>query len=239
MSETFKQAGKVISYFHHAPAQHALLRRYQVELYGKEMALLNSVATRWGSQYTMLQSINRTYKALCAWADKQEESGDSEITQIILDSSFRLRLEGVIGVLGPVHQAQKRSEAQGFSVFEVVRQWLAIASEVRRRAKRTHFEQEICSFLEGRFKARMERQVAPLHWAAYYMLPEISSMGKEIPSARRAAVKGVIEKYSGKDAIRSFFEYYQREGAFADPSLWRDLSPKAFWMEAVSISYIT
>jgi hypothetical protein len=122
MSETFKQAGKVISYFHHAPAQHALLRRYQVELYGKEMALLNSVATRWGSQYTMLQSINRTYKALCAWADKQEESGDSEITQIILDSSFRLRLEGVIGALEPFHQAQKRSEAQGFSVFEVVRQ---------------------------------------------------------------------------------------------------------------------
>jgi hypothetical protein len=79
----------------------------------------------------------------------------------------------------------------------------------------------------------MKRQleVAPLHnhWAAYYVLPEISSSRKEIPLlARRAAVKGVIEKRRGKDTVRSFFEYYQREGSSGDPSLWRDLSSKAF-----------
>lgn len=200
------------------------------------MALLSSVATRWGSQFTMLQSVNRSLKALSAWADKQEESGDSDVTRIILDPSFYLRLDGVISILEPFHQAQKKSEAQGFSIFEVVRQWLAIASELRKRGRRTYFEQEVCGFLEGRFKARMERQVSPLHWVAYYMLPETPCTGKEIPSATRAVVKEVIEKHVGKDVIRSFFEYYQREGSFADAGLWGNLSPKAFWMEAVSIS---
>lgn len=187
----------------------------------------------------MLKSVHRSYEALCAWADKQEESGGSDITRIVLDPSFRLRLDSVIMLLEPFHHAQKRSEAQGFSIFEVVSQWLAIASEVRKRARRTQFEQEVCIFLENRFQARMEKQILPLHWVAYYMLPEISGTGKEIPSARRAVVKGVIEKYGGQNAARSFFEYYQREGLFGDASLWRDLSPKAFWMEAVSNPYAT
>jgi hypothetical protein len=185
----------------------------------------------------MLQSVSRSYDALCAWADKQEESSDLDITRIVLDPLFRLKLDGIIAVLEPFHQAQKKSEAQGFCIFDVVSQWLSISSDLRKRARRTHFEQEVCGYLDRQFKARMERQVTPVHWAAYYMLPMISSTGKQIPSATRTDIKGVIEKYAGKDAVHSFFEYYQREGSFADASLWRNLSPKAFWMEAVGFSY--
>jgi hypothetical protein len=50
-----------------------------MEEYGKEKALLAAIITRWGSQYTMLQSIKRSEAALSKLASTRSDIGLSEM----------------------------------------------------------------------------------------------------------------------------------------------------------------
>jgi hypothetical protein len=180
----------------------------------------------------MINSVHRSHKALQKWAGEAEEAGnDSAVTQTMLSPMFATRLEWILGILGPVHTSQKLSESQKSGVFHVAQRWTGLATELRKHAKRTEFEQEVNNYLDRQFQDRLNRQLDPLHWAAFYLLPE--NVGKEIPATTRVSVQKVIEKFCGESAIQPFYEFRQKQKPFNDEDLWADLHPRMFWLKAV------
>jgi hypothetical protein len=233
ISETFTQATKIISFFHRSPLQHAFLREQQKKSYGEHRSLLSSVITRWGSQYTMLHSIHRSQEALRVWADEDESGDRKAIAGVVLDPTFRFRLEDLLVILEPLHKAQKMSEAQKSSILWVLQRWEDLRIEIRKRAKRTHYEKVIGDFLDKPFQQRLARQLSPLHFTAYYLLPERRE--KALTASERIQVQDTITKYCGKEAVVTFFEFRARENGFNDNDLWANLdSPYLFWLKAVS-----
>ena len=231
VSETFTQAGKIITFFHRSPLQFASLREQQIGTYGEERSLLSSVITRWGSQYTMLQSIHRSQEALRAWADEDESNDKKGISKIVLDPTFRFRLEDLLHIIEPVHKAQKISESQKSTILWVSERWLDLRIELRKRAKRTQFEKEIGEYLDKGFQQRSARQLSPLHLTAYHLLPERRQ--KELTAAERLQVQETITKYCSREAVITFFEFCARENNFNDKDLWASPSPYLFWLKAV------
>jgi hypothetical protein len=62
--------GHVADNFNDAPLQLAILRRIQREISNQGFALLTAVSTRWGTQYKMLHSVQRSQHALSMYADE-------------------------------------------------------------------------------------------------------------------------------------------------------------------------
>ena len=61
-------ASSVVSYFRSSPKQWAILQGMQQYEYDKHYSLIASVITRWGSQYSMLMSVERVSRAIQEWA---------------------------------------------------------------------------------------------------------------------------------------------------------------------------
>lgn len=232
MSDIHAQANKIVTFFHRSPLQHATLRRYQKQIYGHEKSLLGSVITRWGSQYTMLHSVSRTYTALERWAEQEEAAkNESGVVKTILDPLFSKKLDWLLNILAPLHQAQKMSEAQGSNILLVAQRWTKLVTDIQRGAKRTQFEQEVSDYLSKGFEVRLRRQLTPLHWTAYYLLPD--TVGEQLPDTARMSAQHIITRYCGEAGVKIFFEFRAKQGQFHAADLWTDLRPGIFWLKAV------
>lgn len=245
-SDVFNKANQIISFFHRSPLKYAQLRQFQQQVYGCHKSLLGSVITRWGSQYTMLRSIWRSHEALLQWADKEEGQESNRVkgsglavVNILLDTTFRLTLEQLVNILEPLHQAQKMSEAQASNVFKVMKRWNNLAAELRKRARRTIFEDDMHVYLalDGKFESRKKRQTEVLHWVAYYLLP--TTVKEDIPAELRVNVQKFISHHCDEETVTSFFEFRQQENRFSylDEDLWHNAgNPKLFWLKAVGLT---
>jgi hypothetical protein len=244
-SDVFTKANQIISFFHRSPLKYAQFRQFQERIYGCHKSLLGSVITRWGSQYIMLRSISRSHDALLEWADKEDSTrgddyakGAGRVVDILLDPLFRLSLEQLLGILEPIHQAQKMSEAQASNLFKVLKRWDNVATEFRRRARRTVFEDEMNTYFAsgGQFERRKKRQTDVLHWAAYYLL---STTAEDIPSDLRVSLQNFLSLHCGDEVITPFFEFRQQQNRFSylDEDLWSNAgNPKLFWLKAVGFA---
>lgn len=64
----FKSALKIVVFFHQSPLEYARMQAKQNEKWGHRKALIASVITRWGTQYSMLTSLFESQDAICEWA---------------------------------------------------------------------------------------------------------------------------------------------------------------------------
>ena len=118
--EIFAAAQRIVSYFHGADKQLAILRKNQRRLYSREYALSLSVITRWGSQYRLTMSPLKSRQALKEWAiyDRLEIPADEEKTKLqkaviasLLDHDFWQDLEELEIIIGYIHEQQLMSES--------------------------------------------------------------------------------------------------------------------------------
>ncbi len=71
--DVFKRAQHVVTYFHKAEKQLALLREEQKAVYnGKTFALTLFVITRWGTQYRLLSLLIRSKDALRRYGTRDD-----------------------------------------------------------------------------------------------------------------------------------------------------------------------
>jgi hypothetical protein len=110
-ASTIAKAQLIVSTFHHAKKQYAILRTKQK----KPMAFVLSVITRWGSLYGLIRSVLKNKQALFAWvADSRAQVGKRKgntLKPTILDLEFWGKLSELANILEPIHKAQIMSES--------------------------------------------------------------------------------------------------------------------------------
>jgi hypothetical protein len=86
---TIAKVQAIVSTFHRAKKQYAILRTKQA----KPMAFVLSVIVRWGTQYGLVQSVLKNKQALFAWvvderAQVGKKKGINTLRSTILDADF-------------------------------------------------------------------------------------------------------------------------------------------------------
>lgn len=239
--EAFSVATKIVTYFRSSAKQLASLRTFQQQIYSEARSLLAAVITRQGSQYDMLYSIKRSSEALKAWAVAALSSGDAKVSiiQIILyRKDLWLEIDNLLALLEPLHKAQKASEAQNTDIMMVTKRWLDLQVHFEAQIMVSLFGEDIRSYLFNENSSwfnRFNRQVSPLHWAAYYLHPQNAGDDVPLPSNIISALDKVIEKYAGEGGVNSFYYFRNKEEGFYAPDIWKQKRPLDFWLRAVSL----
>ena len=119
-----------------------------MEKYGDQKALIASIITRWGSQYSMLFSLKQSQKAIIEWTTttKAESSPAIEIIGSIHSLPFWWQLSELLNILKRLHPALKESEAQNSTVMEVTQRWLYLEAEFRTQSRFAQFKDEFLSY---------------------------------------------------------------------------------------------
>lgn len=115
--QIFSVATNVVSFFRSSPKQYAILRSHQLKSYGKLHPLIAAVITRWGSQYRMLLSLQRTKGAIIDWAMEASES--VKFRGSLLDLTVWKKMEDLLQLLQPLHEAQLMSESDKSTIMMV------------------------------------------------------------------------------------------------------------------------
>lgn len=109
----FKKAYRIVVAFRKALLQLAILWTKQVNAYGKEIALISSVMTRWGIQFRALMLLSNNMRALQYYTTDAEIKMDQSIIINLQDNTFWNNLGDLLRIIQPLHEAQKESEASG------------------------------------------------------------------------------------------------------------------------------
>lgn len=108
VTNIFNTAKRIVAFFRSSPKQHAILQDLQLKIYKKQISLISSVITQWGSQYRMLHSIHRSNKAIRQWA--KESPTISPIKSEILSPQFWELLADLVLLIEPIHTRQLDSK---------------------------------------------------------------------------------------------------------------------------------
>lgn len=174
---TLQEAQCIVKLFKTSPLQHARLRGFQLETYGKHIALILSVLTRWGTQYGLVTSVLSNKMALRSFVKEFTRQGrfttrelDLDAFKHINDSGFWERLSLLQELLKPLDEAITMSESNKAHLGKVVPRWASILSHLN--TMKDDFP-DLQQFLspEGEFFTRFKRQVGPLHRIAFYLDP--------------------------------------------------------------------
>jgi hypothetical protein len=234
ISEVMKKAYAIVTGFHQAKKQYAILRSKQEQT----CALLLSVLTRWGTQFTMVKSLLKNKNALYLWvtdpkAQMGKKKGENSIAAYITDPGFWTTLSSIEQIIQPIHEAQKMSESDRSTLAKVVPRWQKLEQDLR--ALSTVHSELMGNFMDirGPFQLRAQKQTGDLHFAAMLLDP-ISLLKKpgqdQIDRASRYLFAHVQEKEK-REVHASFLEFRTRSSVFGStyPSAMHYDSPVTFW----------
>lgn len=89
-----------------------ILTKYQKEKHDRGYALILGIDTRWGTQYSVLNSLKRSKEALELNSERGPlDSKDGAIFQTLGDVYFGAEVDELLGIIQPVHVAQVMSES--------------------------------------------------------------------------------------------------------------------------------
>ena len=128
---------QVVRAFRAAHKEYNLLREFQMDAYGKKIALILHCITRWGTQVGILESVLKNQQALQCYAqqatpqiDKNKKNKDTHILPILRDLPFWQDVATVSRILTPIHQIQYVSEADNYPLYRVLDNWMEIKAEL-------------------------------------------------------------------------------------------------------------
>src|SRR5579859_2016235 len=178
-ANVLQQAQLVAKSFRKALLQFARLWDIQTQFYHRHQILILSVITRWGTQFRLVQSVLKSKDALKRYASDYGDLPESQrIKQSALDvirsREFWVQLESIRELLQPLDEHLKMSESGKSHLGQVLLRWMGILEHLETRRK-TDFAVELGDFMSpgnGTFALRYQRQIKPIHVAAYYLLPE-------------------------------------------------------------------
>jgi hypothetical protein len=200
------------------------------------MSLLGAVITRWGSQYTMLESIKRSETALTSLAERSDIKIDAEVRATLRDDDFWIHLGKLILLLKPIDEAIRKSEAVGSDLSKVLKRWKSLQSHLVSSERFKPFEHDIRDYNTNKFDQRMEKQVSDMHWVIFYLDPTNQDLWM-VPNIQRR-VNNFIQQYCDIDAsiaIEEFTAFRTKDGSFFEAACWDYTSDaKRFWRMQVS-----
>lgn len=218
--------------------QLAILRTKQVDAYGKEIALISSVMTRWGTQFRVLMSLSNNMRALQYYTTDAEIKMDRSIITDLQDNTFWNNLGDLLRIIQPLHEAQKELEASGSHIGLVAARWIRI-QEGLRALRLVNFKDDLQLFVDYDLPARMSIQLTPLHWAAFYLIPE--KFNFFISPATELQIIEVFEKHitdreKSNAARNQFYAFRTRTGVFELAPAWKEINDFAnFWRMMVRL----
>ncbi|KAE8549030.1 hypothetical protein EYB25_007545 [Talaromyces marneffei] len=236
----FKKCQSRISHFNHSPLQLSILRAIQMEEYGEEKSLLSAIITRWGSQYTMLQSIKRSEAALSKLARREDIDLGATLKAVLEDDLFWIYLGRLIQIIKPLHEAIKMSESVKSDMSKVLQRWLNINRHLLACQPLQPFSEDIEAFSRITFRQRLEKQLTDMHYIMYYLDPKNCHTNLQPQLQRR--VNNVISKYcsDSASAVAEFVAFRTKSGVFFEALCWdHTADPKLFWRMHQSVSGVS
>ena len=246
-----RQAQLIATGFSKSRLQLDILRVKQQELYdGKTFAIVLSVMTRWGTQYDLFASLKRSKDALRAYASDPRASmivKKVNIKDWLLSSTFWNRVEDMLEVLTPLHEAQKSSEADNAHLGHVSDRWLTIKLQLQQLYDRGTFSDlhDVVKH-DGVWAELYNQQITDIHWVAHVLDP-VHAADPILPSMQ-VRIFEFMRKYIHVDSqqwtyvIQHFFDFKNKEGLFdrRNPfNIWQEnliANPRLFWSYGRSIS---
>jgi hypothetical protein len=131
LKEVKTAAEHIVAAFKHAPLQYAILKQHQLHHYGKRKCFVLSVASRWGTQAGMVDSVLQNKAALQAYCHDPDAHMKAEIVASIQNSRFWFSLAELSELLAPIHIRQKTSEADAAHIGDVYARWNEIEGHLR------------------------------------------------------------------------------------------------------------
>lgn len=131
------KAQTIVKAFKNAHLQLARLRQYQVQVYGKQKALILSVITRWGTHYRQVESVYNNKDALRLYASNPEFIGkiSTDALGYIQDPMFWMELDDLWELFHPINKALKESESDRANLGRVVPRWDTIHIHLDQKAQ--------------------------------------------------------------------------------------------------------
>jgi hypothetical protein len=222
----FNTTQRISTKFRTSPKQLSILHLHQE----KKKAFIVAVITRWGTQLAMLVSVKDNQSAIKAYAIDPASDVTHDFKQLVCISDFWQRLDTLLYLFNPIHEAQKMSESDRARLSFVPQRWQTIQTHLHEAKELYPQAQEI---LDQVFLPRMQKQVIALHWAAFYLDPV--NAGKPMTSACQQQIISFLTTHvpdNRKDDItQQFFNYYNKEEEFhPGSSCWSHANkPNLFW----------
>jgi len=119
-----------------SPKQLGRLRAIMMELYTHQKSFVLSVITRWGTQLSLLRSVSNLEAAISKYFSLYSTSDGSErlfnvwTDQILTNITFWKDLNDVIGLLEPIDEAIKASEADRCVLSYVLPRWQQLRDQL-------------------------------------------------------------------------------------------------------------
>ena len=131
-NDILENAQAIAKAFRKAHLQYARLREYQIQDYGKHIALVLSVITRWGSTFRLIVQVLKNKNALRHYcADHSSADLPYDAYDIIQSSTFWMQLEGLRELLEPIDNALKMSECNQSHLGLVFTRWTDIYEHLK------------------------------------------------------------------------------------------------------------
>jgi hypothetical protein len=233
---------KIVAFFRGADKQLAMLRQCMKNIWGKIRALIATVPTRWGTQFDQIKSILDCQVPLQMYATLPDAT--NTLKGLLLDPIFWANLNGVYRLLEPLHTHQKMSESNHATLPKVFPTWMAINShfQAMRQPGSGPFWQDIEAYCQrqgkGGWTHRMDKQLQPIHIAAYILTPVHAEAFETLYRPYQDALNTYIIDHIGDEGFQHFQDYLHKEGEFNPTrACWTRFTekPKPFWQSIVCI----
>lgn len=239
----FTKAQAIAKGFKNSPLQLSRLRECQLTCYKKKKSICLAVITRWGTQYRLIRSLLNTKDALRQYVLRYESHDIGEdIHESIISRQFWTELEALCDLLKPIDEALKMSESGKGHLGYVLERWKNIYAHLLSMQKEFPGLDEFLRINggPGTFANRYNRQVKPIHIAAFYLMPSIVANrdpDKEMDKGHKTQILAFIEEYAPSpemaDIMQDEFLYYiNQEGKFeSTDGCWKRMDkPLSFWL---------
>lgn len=220
--------------------QYSILREHQKEIYGKRIAFLLSVITRWGTQAGLISSVMANKEALRAYSFNPRADLDAEVITTIQNPQFWSQLDEMKPLIYGIHERQIQSESDNAHIGNVWNRWLEIESHTRKQLQQFKATTppvdtkgnavDLLKMIAKRRKIQLE----PIHLIAYFLDPT----NLKVPYPGTDEINDILfffDKYGDVDgkAKIQFAEYRTMQNHFSSLSrLWEfSKSPAIYWAQ--------
>lgn len=117
---------------------------------------------------------------------------DKQIIKDLQDKTFWNNLSDLLHILKPLHEGQKESEASRSHIRLVAARWIRIQEELK-ALRLVNFNDDLQHFIHQEFPTRMDTQLTPLHWTAFYLIPGKYNFYISVPN--EIQITEVFDKY--------------------------------------------
>lgn len=184
-----------------------------------------------------MQSLLDSKEALRAYSiDPNADVGEKLRLSELLEVGFWQRIEDLVEILSPISEAQKMSESNHAGVGYVYERWeglrktlWAMSNGINSHARDLQ-EYMRPNNVDG-WKYRYNRQVRPIHVAAFVLDPANQGSIWDVPSAEEARLVKWL-KAQGNEVYESYLDYSSSMGVFGATE--DTTKAKVYWQTKVN-----